>query len=69
MNRHFWDSGSTEVENDQSSSLSSVQAGVLQSSVLGPSHFLKYINDQPKNLESLVRLLATDYLFSNVCDP
>ena len=40
MNRHFWDSGSNEVENSHSSSWSSVRAGFSQSSVLGPPFFL-----------------------------
>ena len=56
--------------NDQYSSWSSVLAGILQGSILGPLLFLIYIYDLPENLQSTVKLFADDpSLFSTVCDP
>jgi hypothetical protein len=45
----------------------SVDSGVPQSSVLGPSLILYYVNDTPAGLDSTIRLFADDtipYLFA-----
>ena len=52
------------VMKDSYSSLSTVQAGVPQGSVLGPLLFIIYINDIAENLLSLCRLFADDTSFS-----
>ena len=57
------------VLNGQCSNWSSVLAGVLQVSILGPLIFLIYINDLSGNLQSTVKLFADDRLFSTVYQP
>ena len=42
------------------SNFTPVESGVPQGSVLGPSLFLLYINDLPKDLDSTTRLFADD---------
>ena len=56
--------------NDQCSRWSSVLAGVLEDSILGPLLFLIYINDLSENLQSTVKLFPDDKsLFSTVYEP
>ena len=56
--------------NGQRSSWSSVLAGVLQDSILGPLLFFIYIIDLPENLQSTVKLFADDTSsFSTVYEP
>ena len=56
--------------NGQRFSWSSVLAGVLQDSILGPLLFLIYIIDLPENLQSTVKLFADDTSsFSTVYEP
>ena len=52
------------VEGEKSSPVS-VQSGVPQGSVLGPSLFLLYINDLPDRVSSTSRLFADDTLLHN----
>ena len=47
------------VEGEKSTYLS-VDSGVPQSSVLGPSLILYYVNDTPAGLDSTIRLFADD---------
>ena len=48
------------VVEGEASQLASVDSGVPQGSVLGPTLFLFYINDIPDNINSTVRLFADD---------
>ena len=55
------------VLNGVNSSWSTVNAGVTQGSVLGPSLFLVYINDLSENILAEIRLFADDSsLFTRV---
>ena len=56
--------------NGQTSDWETIQAGVLQGSILGPLFFLVYINDLTDNLNSNVKLFTDDTsLFTEICDP
>ena len=58
------------VLNGQLSDWTPILAGVLQGSILGPLHFLIYVNDLPDNLNSLIKLFADETsLFSTAYDP
>jgi hypothetical protein len=48
------------VVDGETSNFISVESGVPQVSVLGPSLFLFYINDMPQGLSSAIRLFADD---------
>ena len=57
------------VINGQHSKWSNISAGVSQESILGPFHFLIYINDLSNNLSPNLKLFADDTsLFSVVHD-
>ena len=51
------------VGNGYSSSPSQVTSGVPQGSILGPLHFICYINDLHKEVNSTVKLYADDVSF------
>ena len=58
------------VLNGQSSKWSLVEAGVPQSSILGPLLFLVYINDLPQGLRCDAKLFADETsLFSTITSP
>ena len=58
------------VLNGQLSDWTPILSGVLQGSILGPLHFLIYVNDLPDNLNSLIKLFADETsLFSTAYDP
>ena len=48
------------VQEGVSSSSITVTSGVPQGTVLGPIHFILYLNDLPEGISSQVRLLADD---------
>ena len=48
------------VLNGQESNWTSIQTGVPQGSVLGPLHFLVYINDLTDSINSEIHLFADD---------
>ena len=50
------------VVDGETSNFISVESGVPQGSVLGPSLFLFYINDMSKGLSSSVMLFADDII-------
>ena len=54
------------ILNDQSSNWVDVKAGVPQGSIMGPLHFLIYINDLPEGLITNAKLLADDTLLFSV---
>ena len=59
--KDFLDSRSQAVVlNGVKSDKIAVSSGVQQGSVLGPIHFLAYINDLPDQVKSRVRLFADD---------
>ena len=58
------------VLNDQSAKWSLVGAGVAQGPILGPLHFLVYINDVPQGLRCNAKLFPDDTsLFSTITIP
>ena len=72
INDYFSDRKQKVVIRNCSSSLSRVNAGVPQGSVLGPLHFLVYENDISESLLSLTRLYADGsslfYSATNIID-
>ena len=58
------------ILNGQTSDWETIQAVIIQGSVLGPLFFLIHTNDLGNGLKSNVKLHADDTsLFSEICDP